>query len=367
MRRKLVYCHLVLVLILAGCYDTTPIEDVSPSLIVGIDLDKKGHLLVFMSSPVFSKEVKENEEVYQVESATLRNSRDQFDERVMALTTRSNTQIVLVGKRLLKQKNWVDYLDPIYRDPKNTVTSRLVAVDGSVSDVIFDKPKDKPRLPLYLAKLIDTAARRNIVKRTSLQDFRRQFRDKGRTPWITELKREKRIRLTGSALFSQTGQYKLSITPAENQLLRILEGERDGEILITIPVSLKSVQKDKRYISFAVPVMKVRKKVKYHGRFVFDINVKLKITLNEKLFPFDIEKKQAKLEKMIDHQLENEMNRLISKIQKAQLDPLGLGLYARAYTYPEWKKIENQWGEAVAKSKINIHVKTTIKSMGSIR
>ncbi len=177
---------------------------------------------------------------------------------------------------------------------------------------------------------------------------------------------DKKIRLSGSALLDHSGQYKLSISTKENQLLTMLEGKQKKDYFITIPVSLGNSKNGKPYITFTNAVLKVKKKVKDNGRFVFDINVNSKITITEQLFPYDFEKKQAKFEKSIANELEDEFNQLIHKIQKAQIDPLGLGLYARAYTYPEWKKVQDHWGKTLAKSKINIHVKTEIKSIGTM-
>jgi Ger(x)C family germination protein len=365
MSKKIFLCLVIFIMMITGC-DASPIEDLSVSLIIGLDLDEKDQLLVYMSSPVFNKEAKEKEEVYQVRTVSIRQSREKFDTKVMGLTTGSKSQIFLLGKRLLESKDWFYYIDPFYRDPKNTVSARIVAVDGAVSDVIFSKPIDKPRLPMYLTNLIDTASDRNLVKRTTLQDFRRQIKDKGRTPWIPEIKKDKRIQLTGSALLSHSGQNKLSITPDENQLLTILEGKKKKDYSILIPVSLQSIHSRKPYVSFSIPIMKVKKKVVYNGRFVYDIDVNLKIAITELLFSIDFEKESAQLEKSISKELEKEFDRLIRKIQKAQIDPLGLGLYARAYTYPEWKKVQDNWGKTLEKSKINIHVKTEIKSIGTI-
>lgn len=174
---------------MTGCFDQTNVEDVSLTLVLGIDLDRNDNLLVYISSPVFNKEAKIKEETTGVKSATVRKSRDQFDATVMALTSGSKTQIILVGKRLLKRKNWENHLDPFYRDPKNTVTARVVAVDGPVSDVIFYSPKDKPRLPIYLTKLVDTASLRNITVKTTLQELYEQRADKGVTANITEVKK----------------------------------------------------------------------------------------------------------------------------------------------------------------------------------
>lgn len=189
LKRKVLCCILLSVFMMTGCFDQTNVEDVSLTLILGIDLDRNNNLLVYISSPVFNKEAKVKEETTGVKSVTIRNSRDKFDATVMALTSGSKTQVILVGKRLMKQKNWENYLDPFYRDPKNTVTTRVVAVDGPVSDVIFYHPKDKPRLPLYLTKLVDTAYLRNIAVKTTLQKLHEQVADKGITASITEMKK----------------------------------------------------------------------------------------------------------------------------------------------------------------------------------
>ncbi len=41
-----------------------------------------------------------------------------------------------------------------------------------------------------------------------------------------------------------------------------------------------------------------------------------------------------------------------------------MGLYARAYEYKEWQKVQDDWGEALSKADIKINVKVKVKSMG---
>lgn len=52
--------------------------------------------------------------------------------------------------------------------------------------------KDKPRLPLYLTKLVDTASLRNITVKTNLQELHEQIADKGLTANMTEMKKRKK-------------------------------------------------------------------------------------------------------------------------------------------------------------------------------
>ncbi|HDX9578553.1 TPA: Ger(x)C family spore germination protein [Bacillus pseudomycoides] len=367
MKRKVLCCVLLLTFMMTGCFDQTNVEDVSLSLIIGLDLDHNDNLLVYMSSPVFNKEAKSKEENTGVKSVTVRNAREKFDATVMALTSGSKTQVFLVGKRLLQRKNWTGYLEPFYRDPKNTVTTRVVAVDGPVSDVIFYNPKDKPRLPLYLTKLVETASKRNVVVKTTLQELHEQMKDKGMTASITEMKKKKKIWLTGTALLDQKGKYKLTLKPDENRLLRILQHKNKGEFLFTIATNPKADDSNKDWISFVAQNIKVKTKVKYDSKFMFHIDVKMRIAITERLFPFDIKKDAAKLEKAIETKLQADFKKLIKKIQAAEIDPIGLGTYARTYTYPEWKKVQNNWNKELAKGDVNVKVSVTIGGMGTIK
>ncbi|PDY44624.1 Ger(x)C family spore germination protein [Bacillus pseudomycoides] len=367
MKRKVLCCILLSVFIMTGCFDQTNVEDVSLTLILGIDLDRNNNLLVYISSPVFNKEAKVKEETTGVKSVTIRNSRDKFDATVMALTSGSKTQVILVGKRLMKRKNWENYLDPFYRDPKNTVTTRVVAVDGPVSDVIFYHPKDKPRLPLYLTKLVDTAYLRNIAVKTTLQKLHEQVADKGITASITEMKKKNKIWVTGTALLDEKGRYKLTLKSDENKLLRILQQETKGEFPFTIAIKLKSDSKNKDWISFSAQNIKVKTKVKYDNHFIFNIDVKMRIGITERLFSFNTRKDAAKLQKAIETKLEADFKQLIKKIQATKIDPIGLGGYARTYTYPEWKKVQNRWNKALAKGDVNVKVNVEIGGMGTIK
>lgn len=352
---------------LTGCLDQMNVEDVTLTLILGLDLDENGDLKVYLSSPVFNKEAKIKEEQYGVKSVTVRNSREKFDTMAMALTSGSKTQLILIGKRLLKQKKWADYLDPFYRDPKNTVTTRIVAVDGPVSDIIYYTPKNKPRLPIYLTKLIETAHRRNVTAKTTLQDFHNQTKEKGMTASITALKKNKNIKLTGTALLDEQNRYKLTITPKENLLLSILQNNIEGEFPFTIAVPLQTESKEKNWISFSTQGTKVKTSAQYKNHFMFNINVHMRITISERLFPFNVRNNGGELEKSIEKQLKSDLEGLIKKIQKAEIDPIGFGVYARAYAYKDWKGVQKQWGEALSKAdvKVNVHVK--IGGMGTIK
>src|SRR5690349_2318488 len=132
---------MILVMILPGCYDRVELEDLTLTLVLGIDLAKDNSLIVYSSSPVFTKEAKVKREAYGVKVTTMRQSRQRFDAMVTALTVGTKVQVVLVGKKVLEHEGWYPLLDAFYRNQKNSINTRLIAVDGPVAEIFNFYPK----------------------------------------------------------------------------------------------------------------------------------------------------------------------------------------------------------------------------------
>ncbi|MGG1444163.1 Ger(x)C family spore germination C-terminal domain-containing protein [Brevibacillus laterosporus] len=77
----------------------------------------------------------------------------------------------------------------------------------------------------------------------------------------------------------------------------------------------------------------------------FDIEIKVVGNITERTFHMELEKEENK--RKIDTMIENESNKkmatLIKKLQRHQVDPIGLGLYVRAYHYNKWKAKNKSW------------------------
>ena len=122
---------------------------------------------------------------------------------------------------------------------------------------------------------------------------------------------------------------------------------------------------DKNEISINVSPVKTKVKTRDNqDKFHFDYKIHMAVNIVERLFPID-RIKDEELEKMIEKELKSQFESLIKKIQENKIDPIGLGLYARAYQYEQYKKVEDHWTEALAESNINVSI--DIKSMGAIK
>ncbi|MED1781783.1 Ger(x)C family spore germination protein [Brevibacillus fortis] len=358
----------VLVVMLSGCMDRIYLEDATLSLMVGLDVNEKNELLVYMTSPVFSEEAKEKSEEYGVRASTIRESRMGFDEIVTALTVSGKIQVLILGQRLLQHPDWFRLLDVVFRDAKFSVNARMVALDGPVSEMFEYRPKDKPRLALHVTKLIDTANYRNLTVKTRAQEFHRQMFEPGITPTITELRKEKRaVKVMGTAMLTENGVYAGLIEPRNTLLLQMMLHEKQGEISVTIPIQEQNDQKSivAGKISFFVKGVNKKVKTTYRdGKFQFDIQMGLDVSISERMFPYNMEKDYKKLEKMMEAELRKDYDLLVKKCQAAKTDPFGFGLYARAYEYKQWKKIEKDWPKAFSEAAVHFKPKVSIKGNG---
>lgn len=372
-RAALLVVAAAMLFLLPGCKDRINLEDITLVLMMGLDLDEDGNLIVYASSPVFSKEAKDKNEVTQVKAITFRDSRGQLEGRVSALIGTGKLQNILIGMKLLQQPGWTKLLDVVFRDNKTRSNARLVAVEGSMADIMYFAPTNKRRLPLHIAKLLDTTHKRNLVEETTLWEFHRQLYERGRTPDMTGLRKNKQeVVADKSVLLNREGLYVTSIDMQETQILQIMQDDKKSDLSLTLvlPEEQKKKQSAINVGALSFYVLDIDRKVRTtvkDGKINFDLEYRLPIRLTERLFDFDLEKNSVQLQRQIDQQIMKDMNAFVAKLQKNRVDPIGLGLFARARQYRSWKKVQDGWGEAFANAEIKVRVRTKIVDMGEIR
>lgn len=356
--------------ILSSCGYGMPIENLNFPLVLGFDLDEDNHLLFYTSSPVFNKYADEKADIIKVKAKAIRESRKYFDALETGDVTSAKIQIFLIGKKILEQENWFSILDTVYRNPNFSGTTKMVMVDGSVEDVIFHKSKTKPQLSLFLNDLIDNNVKRTRNVKSMAHIFHREMYDKGITPVIPRLVKDKEIKLMGLALLNNKGKYVDKLSIEETSLLLLLRNQKDKEL--TLSTMLHQVADEggifnKNEVSYVVERYKGKIKTKYEkGKFRFDYDMKMYVSIDERLFPpGQITQKQ--LEQSIKEDLTSRFEELIKKFQKHKVDPIGLGVYARAYHYKPFKKVADHWPEAFADADVHISLDVEISSMGAIK
>lgn len=227
---------------------------------------------------------------------------------------------------------------------------------------------DKGRIGVVIKDLAESAFKKSAAVQTTLQQFHKQMMDKGATPYLTEMKAEKNnLVISGTVLLHKDGTFATSLNNKESALLLLLQRNTRYSIPLTfhLPPEMFQTDEEMSYVSFDINKVKYNLKTKFvENQFTIDVKMKVQITLSERMFSFDLEKKSKQLEQAIAQELKKECEALIKKAQKHQVSPFGFGLYVRAYDYKNWKKVQDDWGKALSKAKVNISTKVIIKNNG---
>ncbi len=362
--------------ILTGCWDQLALEKQSISLTYGYDVDKDGKKTVYQLNPIFNKKVEKTYEIYKAKVNTTRQAKEVFDSSSNGVVTTGKVQELLFSVKILKREGAMPYLDVWYRDPKDTGNMVLASVKGSISTFLNSEFKDKPMLPEYINNIIGVNKTYNNTVFTTIQEFHRQSFDKGITPAISEIKKGKKdLVVTGSALLNNRGIYKMSLNRLDSAILLMLQKKAVMPVTVTMhipPLPFKSHNccnnlKGKDFVTINVVSMRRDLLTRYNrDHFVFDVKMKLNVSMEERTFNMDMKKDKDKLAAILSEQFGKELTGLIQKVQKQQLDPFGFGDYARAFQYRHWKRVENHWPTEFSKATVTVTPTVRILEHGII-
>jgi len=341
---------IALLLALFGCSnDKTDLEDATVPLALGLDvIDEK--LRYYISAPVFSKDISKKSREGEGIAGGLRQSRNQQDAQFSGAVSGRNYQVIIVGKQLLQYKDWFKALDVKFRDPRNTVTDRIIAYDGPVAD--------------------DSGSSRSTTVKTTEQDLHRQLHDRALSPSISEIMIENgKILLKGTMLLSHEGQYRDSLSYQETSLLQILKKEAKPGVSLTFPVAgmREHLPFNTDLVSFNISDVTVKIKVSHQdGRFQYHIKINSFISITEKFLEYELLENTEEMANKLSKEMKKSVDKLIDKFQQHKVDPVGFGLYARAYQYPLYKAVQNNWGEEFARANFLVEVKLRIGATGAV-
>lgn len=355
-------------LCMSGCGKAVYIETQRFLLAEGIDFDEEKKLVVYTSNPVFTKDAKDRFKITTTTSDTMRELKKKLEARLNGSLAPGKLQSILIGKNLLQQTNVLPYLDVFFRDPKNEINANVIVVDGSVKEVMHTNMSDKGRIGSVIKQLVESTYKSRISVLTTLQKFHQQMTDPAMTPCLTEMRVEKNdLVISGTTLLHKEGTYATSLNKQESSLMLFLQRNMNNPIPITfhLPPEMFHTDEEMSYVSFSIIKVKVNFKTNFEeNHLTIDIQMKVQINITERMFTLDMEKQSKRLEQAIEHELKKECQALIKKAQKHQVDPFGFGIYVRAHDYKNWKKVENNWGQALSEATVKVSPKVAIKSIG---
>ncbi|RAL22027.1 hypothetical protein DL897_14545 [Thermoflavimicrobium daqui] len=349
---------LMLVGLSTGCGDQIYLEEAEVILGIGIDLNENDQLQITNSVPIISEQTAIASQMVTTSSRNLRQAKDKLDLSVPGKSALGKIQNILIGRRLLEKKNLLPYLDVFFRNPKSEINARVIAVKGTIQEV--DHAEFQGRVPgIFIKDLIDKSYESRNSVLTNLQQVHRQLLNPESTPYLSEISVvNKKVLISGTALLNRNGLYTTSLNKEETSTFLVLLEDTESPIPLNFPYRTGEM-------SILVEEAKNEIQTKYeNGRFQFDIKPKLKVVIMEAIGEIDFPKQRDVLEQFIQKVIKKRYEDLICKFQQHQIDPIGYGLYVKAFHYSYWKKIKDHWSEEFAKAKVTVTPSIEISNFG---
>ncbi|PGC06137.1 Ger(x)C family spore germination protein [Bacillus toyonensis] len=360
---------------LIGCSQRIPLEKVSLILLIGLDRAPNGDIKVGTSIPLFHHKQQQSTIEQWTQASTVYNGFSKIDTKLTGYMTASKAEIILIGKKLARESNWLQELDSSYRDPYATINAKVVLVDGPVEEIFTINKPDKPSLSSYISSVIESSIQNNQSVSSTIQQLTREQNEEGMTQIVPVIQKTKNeIDTIGIALLDRQGKYLTRIPKKDVKFFNLINKSKNtGRMILHLALPPK---KSNKKTNTSIFVQNAKRKIDVNfknGKFVFNLQINANVALIEKTNAnlikghYDNKKNINNLENVIEKEINKELQNMLDEIQQNKIDPIGLSLYARAFQYKEWKKVKGDWSQALAEAKINVKTHVKIKDTGTIR
>ncbi|AKR12980.1 Ger(x)C family spore germination protein [Bacillus thuringiensis] len=360
---------------LIGCSQRIPLEKVSLILLIGLDRTPNGDIKVGTSIPLFHQKQQQSTIEHWTQASTVYNGFSKIDTKLTGYMTASKAEIILIGKKLAQESNWLQELDSSYRDPYATINAKVVLVDGPADEIFKVHKPSKPSLPSYINGVIESSIQNNQSVSSTIQQLMREQNEEGMTQTVPIIKKTKNeIDTVGIAFLNRQGKYLTHIPKKDVKFFNLINKSKNtGRMILHLVLPPKKSNKKPNTSIF---VQNATRKIDVsfkNGKFVFNLDINANVALVEKNNAnlmkghYDNKKNINNLESAIEKEVNKKLQNMLYEIQQNKIDPIGLSLYARAYQYKEWKKVKGDWLKALAEAKINVKTHVKIKDTGTVR
>ncbi|OUB85205.1 spore gernimation protein XA [Bacillus thuringiensis serovar medellin] len=374
MIRKWIWIVICCVYII-GCSQRIPLEKVSLILLIGLDRTSNGNIKVGTSIPLFHHKQQKSTIEHWTQASTVYNGFSKINTKLTGYLTASKAEIILIGKKLAQEANWLQELDSSYRDPYATINAKVVLVDGPVEEIFTVNKPDKPSLSSYISSVIESSIQNNQSVSSTIQQLMREQNEEGMTQVVPVIKKTKNeIDTVGIAFLDHKGKYFTKIPKKDVKFFNLInKSKSNGRMILHLVLPPK---KSNKKTNASIFVQNATRKVDVtfqHGKFIFNLDINANVALIEKTNAnlmkghYDSKKNIKNLESAIQKEVNKKLQNMLNEMQQNKIDPIGLSLYARAFQYKEWKKVKGDWLQALAEAKINVKTHIKIKDTGTIR
>jgi len=341
-------------MVLVGCVQKEIVDDVnleSGSAYDYIGTKIRGTALV----PVYLPDKEVENKTYTAYSNLSRDFLRDVQRQSSDPIVTGSLKVVLFGEQLARKKGILDLIDSFMRDASVGETLYLAVTEGEAKNLI-EGNYGKRGNAIYLSNLIRHNMKSKDVPKTNLQRFLFDFYQKGKTPYLPQMRKidKDQIEISGISFFS-IGRVVHTI-PADKMFFFKLLVDKYSKGTIKVKIGKQRA---------AIESIRSKYKMKLVSRNPNTVNVQIKVkaVLNEFSGNRVTTKEIKAVEKKLKKDIESECLKLVKGFQRKKIDPVGFGHFVKSNT----RKFDfNKWKTDYQSLKVNVHADVTIIESGVI-
>jgi spore germination protein len=289
-----------------------------------------------------------------VEGKSSKDAREKVRFKTNFKLESGQVRVSLFGQKLAIQ-GMLPYLHSLVRDPSIGTRLKLALAEDEASEVLMLQIKNEGQNATYLEQFLTKLNRENFRENYNIYQFLRDYYDDGIDPILPVFKVEKNnIAYNGIGLFHEDKLVEI-LKPSEAQYLFLFREEmQKGVFVEQIDVGEEgkaSIMLNYELNNHRIEVPATRKKAAIYIELIGDV---VEYTGKEDVSDPKIQKK---IENIITEKINQDGEKLVIKLQKLQVDPLGINRYVRnKMIYNEWKALNRYQ----AYQDMNIQVKANV-------
>jgi spore germination protein KC len=341
-------CIAFMTIFLSACWDQNLLKDVRLYLAASFDLDTDGRIIDTVSSPIIKKadQGEGSAETYQIITGigdTPRKARGDIDKRVSKTFDASKLRVLIIGNKLAKEDIY-PVLDLFYRDPKSSLSAKVVIAEGMGKGILELNIKDQ-KISEYLFELLESQEDSLLIPEENIQSICAEMFDPGEDlslPYISQEEGGALANVEGIALFNERKFTGHILSGDEAEIFLLMDGHTGKTVSFTKKIANHDDSDLREFVSLNVKKAKKRLEVTIENEEVkVNINLKLKISLTEYARNQLYNKQEIKfLNEELSEILTKDAETAIKKLQEANSDSFGIGRRLISLHNDYWQRVD---------------------------
>ena len=367
MKKCVLLIFIVCFVFTTGCTEQgkrSSVEELALVSSIGFDLVNGKEVRMTVGIPQPAGESPELTEAYSVNTEMVQEGLVDISSQADKMLILNQLRTILFSEDFAKSGRVTEVVEHFYRDATLGNKVRLVIVKDQVEDVLKADYPENQHMDAYLNDLFQPKLHNSFSPFTSIHDYMNTQTNPVFHTMVPYLeKKEDSLKVTKIALFDNEKMID-TISTEHSLLIQALKGL---EKLAPMAIKFNENKTDKElFLEQIESVSKVRTNKNIESPKI-SIDLKIKAILIEYKGDRELSKigEYTKIESEINKHLEKEVEDILKRLQKLELDPVGFSEYLRMYHKGKWT--DELTKKVIASSKYEVTVEVEIQNTGTLK